>query len=83
MAGLDSISQQGLKEMKPGQYRAIQWRPGDGLGQEGCNVMIKDVQGFLWIGDQTVLMCIIPWLNHSDILISIICLTMGKKQKQE
>ena len=39
--GQDSFAQQGLKEMKPDQYRAIQWKTVDGLGQEEGNVKRK------------------------------------------
>ena len=41
ITGMDSIAQQNLKEMKPDQYSTIQWRAGDGLGQEGGNVKSK------------------------------------------
>ncbi len=50
LTAIDSNAQQTRKEFGPDQYRAIHWSTADGLGDDRSSVVIKDVQGFLWIG---------------------------------
>ena len=47
---LNSFSQQLQKEIKPEQYRAVNWTMEDGLSAAGIHTMIKDAEGFLWVG---------------------------------
>ena len=51
LIAIDCVAQQRLKEIKPDQYRAINWSMEDGLSGNLANVMIKDVKGFLWVGN--------------------------------
>jgi len=57
LPGIDSISQQPYKEIKPDQYRAVHWTTQDGLSNDQSNVMIKDVKGFLWLGSAGGALC--------------------------
>ena len=45
-----AFSQQQIPEFLPDQYRAVLWTKSEGLSDDLLNVMIKDVNGFLWIG---------------------------------
>ena len=46
------FSQQIKKETKPDQYRAVHWTQQNGLSNDRGNAMIKDANGFLWIGSK-------------------------------
>ena len=50
LAGNYSFSQPHKKEIKPDQYRAINWTINDGLSGDNVHTMIKDAKGFLWVG---------------------------------
>ena len=45
-----SFSQLQKIKTKPGQYRAVNWGLDEGLSSTWVTAMIKDVNGFLWIG---------------------------------
>ncbi|HET7000585.1 MAG TPA: hypothetical protein VFI33_04735, partial [Puia sp.] len=45
-----SVAQQPNNISALDTYRAIHWTTEDGLPYNGANVMLKDVNGFLWIG---------------------------------
>lgn len=45
-----SFSQQPQNEIKPEKYRAVHWDTEQKLPSGSSHTMIKDVQGFLWIG---------------------------------
>jgi streptogramin lyase len=44
------FAQQRQNEIKPDEYRVINWTMEDGLSAAGAHTMIKDAKGFLWIG---------------------------------
>jgi signal transduction histidine kinase/ligand-binding sensor domain-containing protein len=50
LAVIDSVAQQRKMEIKPDQYRAVNWTVQDGLSAYNMHAMIKDSKGFLWIG---------------------------------
>ncbi len=45
-----SNAQQAIKKNGENNYRAVQWTIHDGLSQSETYYMLKDVNGFLWIG---------------------------------
>ncbi|HYK44965.1 MAG TPA: histidine kinase [Parafilimonas sp.] len=45
-----SFAQERQNEIKPDQFRAVQWTIDDGLPSNLANAMFKDAKGFLWIG---------------------------------
>ena len=57
LAAIVSIAQLSQKGIKPDQYRAIHWSMKDGLTDNLMNIMIKDAQGFLWVGSLTGELC--------------------------
>jgi ligand-binding sensor domain-containing protein len=50
LIGADSNSQERADAIKPAHYRAVQWTMKDGLSAAGIHTMIKDANGFLWVG---------------------------------
>src|SRR6185295_13579118 len=51
LSGLVSYAQHHQSKSKSDQYRAVHWDKEDGLTINNGNVMIKDANGFLWIGN--------------------------------
>jgi len=45
-----SPAQERFNKNKSDQYRVIHWTMQDGLADNGGNVMLKDIKGFLWVG---------------------------------
>ena len=52
-----SFAQQEQTKSSSDQYKAIPWTTSDGLPEGNCRVMLKDKEGFLWIGSQRGGLC--------------------------